>query len=179
MFELFMAGLFGPWILLFCMIAFFSYSTYNESASVTFLGLLVFFGITWFFYGVNPFSWIISNPLSALLGIGVYCAVGVLWSLFKWRKRLISEPMQLLMSEARARFVTQNPESDPMDYVHSYDFPSKATASYNKDRIVSWIVAWPFSVIGYFVGELLYNLFENIYKLFSGLYDRITKHYAP
>ena len=179
MIELLFAFAFWPWLLVGLLALCFGVSAYSETTAVAFIGLILFSGVAWFLYGVNPVGWVYANPGSAMLYLAMYCAFGVLWSLFKWRSRITSDSVQTEMTEVKARYNGENPGAGPHDYMESYLFPSAAVASKNKDRITSWIALWPFSVLVYFIGEVLARFFERIYDLIASTYERVTKHYAP
>jgi hypothetical protein len=179
MIELLLAFAFWPWLLVALLASCLGVAAYSETTAVALIGLVLFGGVAWFLYGLNPFTWLYENPGSALIVSAMYCAFGVLWSLFKWRSRITSPDIQREMIEAKSRFNKEHPEAGPYDYMSNYLFPSRALASKNKDRITSWIALWPFSVVMYFLGEVLARFFERIYDLISGAYERVTRHYAP
>lgn len=45
-----------------------------------------------------------------------------------------------------------------------------------KGRIVAWMAYWPFSMIGWVLGDLLSDLFEVIYRAVSNAYQRLADH---
>ena len=179
MIELLLAFSLWPWLMVLGLVVMFSVSTYSETTLWAFLGMVGFFSIGFLAYDVNPFVWVYNNPMKLVTGGVLFGAIGAAWSFFKWRKRILSEDIQYRMVRAKEEYRKLYPDAEPKDYTDSMYFPDQAKASQNKDRIVAWIVLWPLSVIGYFIGEILLEIAEKIYELFSGVYNRITKYYAP
>lgn len=48
------------------------------------------------------------------------------------------------------------------------------SAGDNKARIIGWMSLWPFSMLGTLVDDLLLRLWQRIYEVFSGVYQRIS-----
>lgn len=179
MVELLMVFAFWPWVLVFAFLGCLAISTRSETTSVAVVGAVIFIAISWFAYGTNPFVWIHQNPGTAITAIILYSAIGALWSLFKWWKRVTSPELQKAMADAKKQHEEESPDCGPKDYMNSFRFPDKAKVSANKDRIVSWIALWPLSMIGFLVGDVLLEFFNRIYDWLASIYERVTTHYAP
>lgn len=178
MIELLFALAFWPWIFFGAFLIGCSVSSYFEATFGAVICAILLIAVAWLLYDSNPFLWIYENPARAGMATATYGALGILWSLFKWRKRLLRPDIQSAMKQAKDAFTKGNPDSAE-SYIHDYRFPHKARASENKDRIMSWVALWPFSVVGYFIGEFLVDLIARIYDILAGIYERMTKYYAP
>ncbi len=180
MIELLLLFSFWPWALLILILGVFTVSTWAENVQFALIGIVLYSASAWIFYDVNPFMWAYDNP-GTLISYGtIYFAVGAAWSVFKWRNKLLSKNIQYAMNRAKDEYKpTPEDAGDPKAYMKSNLFPSGAIADENKNQIFSWFLLWPFSVVGYFFGQLLTDIALRIYNLMSGVYDRLTKHYAP
>jgi len=174
MFELLFAFAFWPWLLVLAFLVFCILSALTETFSWAAISLVVFSGIAWLAYDAGPLPWFYQNPWKSMGFIIVYCAIGLLWSLFKWSKRIRSKSMQDALSKAKAKFL-KDPDNKDEEFYGSYEFPLNAYPSRNIDRITSWMALWPLSAFLFVFDDLLARLFTNIYEAFSGMFERITK----
>lgn len=81
----------------------------------------------------------------------LYFAVGVFWSFWRYRQFVVERKNWSSLSE---------------DYLK----PSNHT-----DRIVSWIIIWPFSAIENLTSDLLELLKTFVTKTLKGIYERIYR----
>lgn len=103
----------------------------------------------------DAFAGIVSNPFMLITLVLIYVVVGVVWSFFKWYKKLI-----YLRDERKVKSIPQ-----AGDY---------------KCEIICWASYWPLGIIKYVLGDLIQDLFESIWKRFNGGYQRIAnKVFAP
>lgn len=84
-----------------------------------------------------------------------YVPIGLVWSYFRWQRR-ISKTLKTL-EEDLARFkagksvglhATENDIKD--EARHNIDFDQC-----NRQRVILWVMAWPFGVIESFVGDII------------------------
>lgn len=97
------------------------------------------------------------NFRKLLISSIIWLIIGLGWSFFKWFKF------------ARKQYIGYQKHKNGTD--KSNWIPK---VSDNKERITTWIVFWPFSVIRYAIGNLLRDFFNGIIKIFTGWYDRIA-----
>ena len=102
------------------------------------------------------------------LQLGIYALahipIGVTWSIFRWKK----------LCKKRIEEVKENPDSfmNKEQYVRKDLNPLKSI-----DKIVSWVIAWPFSFIESVLGDL-YDAIETIVKKYIiRIYTRISDKY--
>lgn len=127
---------------------------------------------------LNVGTWLLHNWQFGIAGFVSYLGVGVVWTFFKWwrfarlsRAKIIEwlDHNSIYPGETTDHFYRKAP--GPAQYK---DGKFSLEASSHKGRIISWLAMWPFSVIGTLVGDLLFRLWETIYEMFSGVYQRIS-----
>lgn len=128
-----------------------------ESGLIATIFLATFLGICQIFQvGFAPFDYIIHNPLSALIAVGVYFGLGVAFGVYKWVRFVYAEV-------AAAR------EAGGADKLRrSYSIPLKVRD--HKARLMRWMGYWPFT----FLWSLLHDPVEFVYNLISGGLQRIS-----
>jgi len=179
MFELLAAFAFWPWAIFVCLLCFCSWAAWAETFVGALMCVVIYSIAVLFLYENGPIIWIINNPLKAFLGIILYGGIGAVWSLFKWRRKILKPSLQEELKSAKERFVRKNPNSNPAEYVNDLNFPRAANEWNNKDQITSWIALWPISIFVFFFDDIILRFFTRIYEMFSGLYRRITLKYIP
>lgn len=117
----------------------------RESFILATLSTLGFFWLYHSFF--TSFSW---GFLVSI--IGVYLILGLCFSLWKWRE-----------------FVKNKVDEANLGNTYLYDYEVKA--SDNKGKIYNWIAFWPPVLIWDLGGSIVKDMF----KMFSGLFDRITE----
>lgn len=179
MIDLLFTLAFWPWVLTVALFGALIFATWRDAFAFGFLALAIYFAVAFFAFGTNPIVWIGDHPGAALVASGAYLAAGALWSLFKWDRRMASPYIQDAIKDARKKYDEMVNFSGERDFYSSVYFPNRAQPSSNKERITTWIALWPFSLAGYFIGEILLRFFERIYDVLSGLYVSITKRHIP
>jgi hypothetical protein len=154
-------------ILLLALFIFGSVSLAKESG----IGFVIVGIITVFvLFGLEPISFFESIKL-----IGTYIAVGFIWSFIKWflyvrdRKKHIDDVVH--PSEYRI-----DDKENNANFTFSYEYRDKlflkrVNSNIDKDIIFFWIIAWPFSVLGFIFGDLILKLISSL----GGTYRYITK----
>ncbi len=136
------------------------------------------------------------NYLFIIGGFLAYLIVGILWSIYKWRKHVKSQRPRLETKHNDlvrnypdyARQVEKNNLERPhlkqellseQDYIYEHMAPIMPDISQHKSELTGWWLFWPISVIGYVCGELARDLFKGIYNfLYNALhsaYESITR----
>jgi len=179
MFELLFAMAFWPWIVTIIALGFLFASAYSEITFLGVFGLFVFIAGSWFLFHTNVFAWAGDHPLPSVALFATYVLAGMGWSLFKWRRRLLSPQVQLDMQNAKDEYEKRGDEMREQSYRQTIYFPSAAKPAENVDRIISWIMWWPMSAVVFIFNDLLHDFFHWVYELMSGLYEGLTKRYMP
>lgn len=124
--------------------------TGNRKSSV-FAGL-VSMGISYFYFSV---------PLGTIwYYVAMYIVVGLCWSFWRYHRYLAS--MVALLSERAWKS-----QSDKETAV------GKLLPSNNLERITSWIIVWPFSVIECTLGDIITAIQALVTRVFKGVYHSI------
>lgn len=59
-------------------------------------------------------------------------------------------------------------------YRYSYSVAGVPQASENKERIMTWMYLWPFSMLGTLVSEFLFKIWDRIYDAMGEVYNSIA-----
>lgn len=151
-------------------------------------------------YGHNIWEFVKSDYLTTTLFVLGYLIAGVVWSFLKW-----NEKVKKVFGEFKAvkdkyiakkgKIETQEEVKDFSSYLvdkttwRSGSFYGRKTMAEivevitpkgidNKSTIVAWISYWPLSLLATLLNNPFRRLFEYVYTLVSGLYDRISKKHA-
>lgn len=124
-------------------------------------------------------SAIVSNPYQALGVVCCYFLIGFGWSLFKWAKYVseyVSDKYKnySLDSETKLDFYKRISNKD-LNNLAQINYRDYCSVLYNLNRIVSWIVTWPISLVTYLLSDFLVNLLKNLVIRLSRLYDNVVK----
>lgn len=148
----FILGMITAWwvIPLFCFINYFSIRAESTTWAIFFTILILF--LVWFTYSI---------PLSYILGfIVLYIPIGIAWSIRRFN----------LYCNEKVKNYSKNDYHDLIYYIK----PSN-----NIDKIVSWIIVWPFSLIDTTIGNIIYELEKLVKEKLYKIYDNIYKKYLP
>lgn len=158
-------------ILIALLVGAFFTSVWYDTLTVGFVGAGVFLAVLFASGGSLP---TLPDPLMLVAGIILFLAVGAAWALFMWRQHVNSEYVQDALREGLKKFTTHGDLYDGQRFVESRLFPSAARASRNKERIMTWWLYWPFSMVVYVFDDLLRDLFNWMYARISGVFNSIT-----
>lgn len=129
----------------------------------------------------------VADPQTFVIQAICWLGLGIVWSLYKWQKKLredLKEYSVQLAKFLKSKNVTQltddlkyewtkNLKESPYSWNRVSATPESAFE--NKERICNWIIYWPFSIIGEFISEWLFDGIRKIVTALSGLYDTIAK----
>lgn len=119
--------------------------------SAVFAGLAAM-GISYFYFAI---------PLSTIWGYLVaYFVAGVVWSFCRYR---LYVGFMVGSLESR-KWKSQAEKESAID---------KLAPSNNLERITSWIIVWPFSVIENVLGDIITMIQTLVTKVFKGVYYKI------
>lgn len=142
------------------------------------------------FLGFNVFTWVWANPTLALQYAALYACVGLVWSTFKfWRKlrkaqaSYLKDKAEWLAREPRIGVVSQTPEAkrteeDWLRYVKdSYGMREQyaPTVAANKNKILFWAWHWPFSMIAFLFEDLVQAMWNTSWKMIKSIMEGIRK----
>jgi hypothetical protein len=138
-------------------------------------------------------STITNNPLESIAAVVGYFVCGVLWSLVKWWRFLVSalENYNELKASFYAGFDRHDTEKKMKmtedekrlawkEQVKSMHFSSirstpPSPADHKKD-IVTWMTYWPLSVVVTLLDDPIRRMFNLLYSRFVTTYDQISNH---
>jgi hypothetical protein len=124
------------------------------------LGFFIAFGILFFMPWTGAGSlWASISLLDLIYYFIGFILAGIGWSFFKWK--LFVQDIISRYSD-RGKEYTKQDVKDEINYRKDYD------------TIIYWITLWPFSLLGYFLNDFVYNLVKSIVDRIYTVYDRIT-----
>lgn len=144
-------------------------SSKSQGASfvvVLYLALLHYYG------NLNPFPWILQNPVAAL-GLGaLYIVGGTLWAIVKWRFYVYSkarqiEDLRLAIGKQKAwvadSFNTLGAQErdEVLQAAGLKRIPPSVLDE--KSRILPWMIWWPLSAAWTIVNDPIRRIFQQIY----------------
>lgn len=134
----------------------------SERADFAIASVIVTWAVLFFFFNVNLFGVFITKPwLAGIAGLA-YVGLGVAYSFHRWDhfgrnwRREYDEA-----KEAKNEHEVKRLKSNP------------PRAYRNKNRIVNWMMFWPWSGAWFYFGQIL----ERIYEMFLAIYRRLGKVY--
>lgn len=137
---------------------------------------------------VPVFSFLKEHMVNILEGAVAYVVLGIAWSFLRWL--LLNLAFKFEFKQAKENFIAQlnlpkgsNVPEDKMEAfksemryrtVSGYRLDTRPNAAKSKSRIVGWGAFWPCSVIGYVLNDPVRRLFNALFELLKGSYQRIT-----
>lgn len=148
MFEATLAAMGLVWFCLVFSILAFTVLVAVSTDHYVWAGAALFFagGLFVVFGGWPDLSWFANNPVHTIGAIVIYLIGGLAWSCVKWYLFLTD----MKASEAK-----------------------RPQARHHKSTIVSWMMYWPFSVIGTCIFDFIRRGWNAVYNYISGLFDKI------
>ena len=137
--------------------------------------LIVGLTATSYFNSMN-FNFLIDNWKLIILYAFGYVAIGVLYSVYRWYRSLVSNSYEIkryynsLSSKTTSDGNLYYSEKEAKRMVHEQFSPSR-----NVGMITSWIAYWPFSMVSRFAKFITVDLFNTVFKYFSNIYKRISE----
>jgi len=104
----------------------------------------------------DAFNWISANPGSTVLIVAGYFVAGLVWAIVKWYFYLRKKTAKI----------------NKYSKVHGLD--EVYSASENKERILNWMMYWPFSLLWTMIDEPVKKLFQNIYTATEKMFQRMA-----
>lgn len=128
-----------------------------------------------FFAGNEPFSWHAIFSLETFFEVASWFVFGAAWFLFKWM--MLSKKKKEEFEVALEKETKYN--NEPLTHEEKKKLASKyiPLVKNHKERIFTWILLWPLSIISYVLGDLVRDLLEWIVKRLGNVCRLITKKY--
>lgn len=125
--------------------------------------VLFYLGLIHFFGDMDVFSVIADNPMKTISYTALYVAIGFVWSFIRlalWARK--DKRYKADLAETYAEF-----RSDP-NYKLIIEKPRFIDV---KDKVVTWIVYWPFSMAWALLRDFIMRPIEKLVDLLRGMYD--------
>jgi len=141
--------------------------SYKDTGGGTKATMTIFAFLTlYFFFGskeqfVQALYYIKDNPGTIILMLTSYVAIGVIWSIVKWYFYLQGFKMYYTKRNGSGK-----------NGISLKTIPKGAD---NKNRIITWMSYWPFSMIWTMINEPVRKIFRYIYSKIEGIYDKMAK----
>ena len=146
--------------------------------AITVLSCMEDFGISFlvgaiacllFFAGFDQTKNYISNHTSEVLFSAlIYLTIGVVWSFFKWAKYISEEHGEDIVKKAKTQGISRAEVFESLKKT----YPASFNPTRNVNKIVPWIVAWPFSMLCYALFDLLHDFVHSLIRLLSEVYNK-------
>ena len=192
----FLAGMFAlhwTWLIA-AMLVFFGeifFSHQEMFGLATLITLLGIAGIGYFGADLNVFVWSWHNPLELFQFSVVYLFLGGVWSAFKWYRYSLKSRDDLLeridrwekKTKRRAAEVEaakepgHKPGNRDSHWAERNPRPTRNlddVAADHMDDLLGWVAHWPFSMVGYLIGDLIVDAVRHVVEALSGVYQRIS-----
>lgn len=174
----------GIILVLYCSLAVLAECEMWGWSSLILIFVLVALGASGVF---NLPVWALHHPVTLLWWLGGYLVAGSVWGTFKWwqyclRQRDLLERQFRSFRANRLDAIGTAPPNAAWDAALLTEFRGKAytpdivvpTALDNKERIITWMYLWPFSIVGTLFSDWLLRLFTRIYRFLEGMLDSIS-----
>lgn len=189
----FLAGLlaFGTlwfWLLSFVIFVAITALVENDEgvwATIVFIGTVLSLN---FLSKIPILDYIKTNPLHTLAYVGIYFAVGIVWTLIKWYFFVHNKSVKY--AAFRAKFLKDNkvteltPELSVrlQELVKSdYDLRNNGVTgsapdpAEHKSDLTRWGTYWPFSMVGTALNDIIRKAWDYVYEMLQTTYARMSK----
>ena len=144
-----------------------------ESGTVSFIGLLALAGATYLVSGVDPFLWIVANPVLTMLLVAGYLLAGALWARMKFSLWLMDEAKS--MREAYESYRRSTPHTDASLENFKKSLAARTwSPARNKGRIMAWMAWWVPSVFWTLTHDFFQKIWRWAYDLMLKSLERAT-----
>lgn len=130
---------------------------------------LVFGVALWLFAGSTILAFTIEHWPFLVAGAIGYVTFGILYALWRHWALVNSDSVQSLLKSGLGEWKRKGGEGRFKDSLY---FPSSAMP--NKREILVWIAWWPISIVFYFLGDVLRDIFVGIYNRIVGVFTAIS-----
>ena len=141
--------------------------TYRDTGGGTKVTMTILAFLTlYFFFGskeqfVQALYYIKGNPGTIILSIASYVVIGVIWSIVRW---------YFYLQGFKIHYIRKNGPTK-----NGISFRGIPKGADNKNRILTWMSYWPFSMFWTIINEPFRKVFRYIYSKIEGIYDKMAK----
>ena len=181
-------------LLLLSTIAFFYCTENDDQPGWTVFGVAAFL-LGWLLFG-DLLPLLRENPMTALLDVVAWVAIGFVWSFPRWvlfLRRVLND-----YNEAHAIYLAgtndyedgknvQKPNTETgwisngsWNFIDNYGMSwvdgkiQPPTFAANRKRLVAWVALWPWSFVWTFAREVIVKGLQHLVNMFGGTYQRIS-----
>lgn len=189
MLTLFALGSLGFWILLAVETVVLLALIEHERPWVGSLTLIVTGALLHFFGGINLVALAVENPGGAGLLLGLYFVAGAVWATVKWFLFVLRKKEDYLEAKERWR-----PQDEMYQHSNSKEAEAKLTwdtsnmrrhylnskgglaplVRENKERVMLWMVYWPWSAVWTVINDPIKRLFRAIFNMLQDTLQAIS-----
>jgi hypothetical protein len=141
----------------------------------------------------NIIEYVNQKPLETVAMVIAYFLTGICWSFFKWARYVITDNRFItLLDNVKRRdasltynrifknIVSSKKDIDQFtlttDFSHAEGYYNNSLSlTSNANRISSWIIAWPVSILIYLFSDLLVDLCAKIVLHFAKIYHKCAE----
>ena len=104
-----------------------------------------------------------------------YVPVGVVWSIYRWKRYVDTFIADRKQWETDLRVVTISGGYANTNFIFNVDEVREClTLLNNKEKILCWVMGWPISLVESFLGDLVHQLWMFISVRLGGIYKKIV-----
>ncbi len=164
-------GAVGWWLVLVAGLITLLLLTEHRRYSWTAITVFALSAFLQFAAGINILGWIAANPLGFVVLILGYAAIGVVYSLAKWRLSFLRKERERY-DVLVAKFKGELPPHQEWLIGQGWNWES-VRVRYNKARITAWIAYWPWSLLWTLIDDPFRKLAEWMYATFRSWYEAL------
>ena len=145
------------------------WTTHTESEAWALFWMVGLITCLYFIFNI-PLTWL-------LIGIAAYIPIGLGWSVYRFKRfckdkyKYVTEAINKNTAKAAGSKLNNNTR-----YLKD-NFKEEVKPSSNIDKIVIWVLIWPFSLIDNLIGDLLDLIEDFIKKYLIKIYENIANKY--
>ena len=144
------------WFWITCLVVSIIFTTAVENDNYVAPSIIsIILGIAYWKY-LSLISW-----QTFAVGISVYVIIGMIWSVYRWYKWVQETVLEY----------NNNNNGEKLDRNEKAFLKNDINVVYHKNKIISWIMYWPWSMIWNLTGDF----FNMIYNSMVGIYDKISE----
>jgi hypothetical protein len=183
----FLAGLlaFGTlWFWLFSLAVFIGLTLLVENdegvwATIVFVGTVLSLN---FLSKIPLLDYVKNNPGHTLMYVGLYFAIGVVWTIIKWyffvHRKIVAytEFKRKFLKDRGVEALTPALANELIDRCKAYSVsPTPPDPADHKGDLTRWGTYWIFSMVGTALNDVVRRAWEYVYEMLQTTYDRMAK----
>ena len=124
-----------------------------------------------FLFGYPVWASIVANPLLVVVGVVAYVAVGIVYGVyFRYADFLRKRADNI--KQSWDSFKKKNANATHDDFRNAYEYKDY-TPSANSDKIIAWVMLWPWGVFWDLCHKPIRWVYNNMYSFTGQLLDRV------